>query len=116
MHTNFLFGYPITLAKIYFSHVVIKPRKNISVLACTAVKKSDFLGPSPDAQNVCAVANVVTVLKCPGGELNGVKTKIAELCLTFCFEMNWQSIIGMNCQSVRIRPTITYTCLFNTTE
>ena len=33
-----------------------KPRKNIVVLAGTTVKKPEFLIPSGDAQNVCAVA------------------------------------------------------------
>ena len=41
-----------------------KPRRNIPVLAATAVKKPNFLGPSRDAQNVCAVAKVGTILKC----------------------------------------------------
>ena len=39
-----------------------KPRKNISVLARTAVKKTGFLGPLRDAQNVCAVAKGGIVL------------------------------------------------------
>ena len=39
-----------------------QPRKNISVLAGTTVKRFKFLAPSRDAQNVCAVANGGTVL------------------------------------------------------
>ena len=40
-----------------------KPCKNISVLAGTVVKKTDFFGPSKDAQNVCAIAKESTALK-----------------------------------------------------
>ena len=110
MYINFFFSDSNNLSQNLLFPRSYKPRKNISVLGGTAVKISDFLGPSPDAQNVCAVTKVGTVLKCPGGELNGIKTKIAELCLTFCFEMNWQCGLGMNCQNVRMGLTITYTC------
>ena len=39
-----------------------EPRKNIPVLAGTNVKKPNFLRPSRDAQKVCAVAKVGTIL------------------------------------------------------
>ena len=39
-----------------------KPRKNLSVSAGTILKKPEFLGPSRDAQNACAVAKAGTVL------------------------------------------------------
>ena len=56
------------LPQIFFSDSAFpaggsyEPRKNIAVLAGTAVKKRDFLILSRDVQNVCALAKVGSVL------------------------------------------------------
>ena len=50
--------------QVCFSRTVTNRAKiSFSVLVGTAVKKPDFLGPSQDAQNVCAVGKVGTILK-----------------------------------------------------
>ena len=58
---NFLLRISIALA-IYFLLCSHKPHKNTSLLVVTVLKKSEFLGPSPHAQNVCAVAKGGPVL------------------------------------------------------
>ena len=40
-----------------------EPHKNIAVSSGTTVKEPEFLIPLRDAQNVCAIAKVGTVLK-----------------------------------------------------
>ena len=44
-----------SLSEICFPHSH-KPRKNVVTLAGTVLNKPEFLKPSRDAQNVCAVA------------------------------------------------------------
>ena len=43
------------LVNIYFSRIVIICAKNTFVLVGTVLEKPEFLKPSRDAQNVCAV-------------------------------------------------------------
>ena len=56
---NFLLGYHTSSCLVLLSRYSFKPRKNIPVLVGTTHRKPE----SQDAQNVCAVTIVDTVLK-----------------------------------------------------
>ena len=92
-----------------------KPFKNIFVLAGTAIKKPDFLGPSQGAQNVCAVAKGGTVLKqvhCAYGPYHAV-LRPGFHSFHQDFMVSWPSLIFPTCENPKSKtsPFISDGCL-----